>query len=230
MATGDKITYYGDALTITGENGLTLESPSSPLVIKGKGVGYNNLNVVSTNADFTSNDYQQITLVLRDKSGSPKGFLKAASANSKTNIAGIAASNSSATELNEIQAIIDDDGNRWTFAYPSSVINSIVTTTGISLSGNGYVKFGNGLIIQWGSISTPKINAKQVSNMTVSLNTPFSNSSYYVGVTLTADPGNSWTYRANTIAKSTTNFSIQWVTTEDISTTNGKAIWFALGY
>lgn len=175
MATGDKITYSGDALTITGKNGMTLESQSHPLVIKSQGVGYNNLNVVSTNADFTSNDYQQINLLLCDKSGSPKGFLKAASPNSKTNIAGISACNSSVTEFNEIQAVIDDDGNRWTFAYPSSVINSIVTTTGISLSGNGYVKFGNGLIIQWGTWNV------LASEQTYTFPTPFTSSNIGMG-------------------------------------------------
>lgn len=36
------------------------------------------------------------------------------------------------------------------FATPSDAQNSVVTTTGISKSENGFVKLGNGIIIQWG--------------------------------------------------------------------------------
>ena len=38
-----------------------------------------------------------------------------------------------------------------TYAPPCDAIGSIVTTTGINKSPNGYVKLGNGLIIQWGT-------------------------------------------------------------------------------
>ena len=66
---------------------------------------------------------------------------------------------------------INTDGtNAWAKAPASDVINSIVTTTGISKSQNGYVKFGNGLIIQWlYNVQTPS---------TVTLPTPFTSTNY----------------------------------------------------
>jgi hypothetical protein len=61
------------------------------------------------------------------------------------------------------------------FGVASSVANSLLTTTAISRSGNGYVKFGNGLIIQWGGISG--------ANPTVTLPTAMPSASYRVYVT-----------------------------------------------
>lgn len=47
------------------------------------------------------------------------------------------------------------NGVVYSYAPPCDVSNSIVTTTAISKRGNGYVKLGNGIIIQWGNSSTP---------------------------------------------------------------------------
>jgi hypothetical protein len=51
---------------------------------------------------------------------------------------------------NWIRVGVDQDGNTFTKVTASSNTDSIVTTKGISKSGNGYVKLGNGIIIQWG--------------------------------------------------------------------------------
>lgn len=47
------------------------------------------------------------------------------------------------------------NGSMYSYAPECALQNSIVTTTAISKSGNGYVKLGNGIIIQWGNSSTP---------------------------------------------------------------------------
>lgn len=65
---------------------------------------------------------------------------------------------------------ITDGTDCWSFAPPSDKLNSIVTTEGISKSSSGYVKFGNGLIIQWlYNVQTPS---------TVTLPTPFTSTNY----------------------------------------------------
>lgn len=74
-------------------------------------------------------------------------------------------------------------------------------TTGQSLAQNGYVKFGNGLIIQWGTVRTTGYQ------QTVTLPTAFTNTNYAVNVTMvnTGDAGYQ-TYVGQKI--STTAFTI----------------------
>ena len=67
-----------------------------------------------------------------------------------------------------------DKGVEYTKAPPSELINSIVTTTGIRKSGNGYVKLGNGIIIQWGN------RTLNTGSTTINLPTPFSFTGYSV--------------------------------------------------
>lgn len=65
------------------------------------------------------------------------------------------------------------DGTFTTYAPADSAVNSIVTTTGISKAQNGYVKLGNGIIIQWG---------KSIGGEHVTFSQPFtSNSSFGIG-------------------------------------------------
>lgn len=68
---------------------------------------------------------------------------------------------------------VDNSGNIASYAPYCDKINSIVNTAGISKAANGYVKFGNGLIIQWG------IRTSQNSqNYSVTLPTAFSTTNY----------------------------------------------------
>jgi hypothetical protein len=52
----------------------------------------------------------------------------------------------------------------------SAALTTAVSTTGISKAENGYVKFGNGLIIQWGTLSSSK---------TITFSSPFTNANSY---------------------------------------------------
>lgn len=58
--------------------------------------------------------------------------------------------NANSTAGSGIAIYYPKTGDPYTYAPPSDKLNSIVTTTGISKNQNGYLKLGNGIIIQWG--------------------------------------------------------------------------------
>lgn len=60
----------------------------------------------------------------------------------------------------------------------SEAVNRIVTTAGISKAQNGYVKFGNGLIVQWGY----KSDLNSSTNKTISFPTSFTSSNYCISL------------------------------------------------
>jgi hypothetical protein len=57
----------------------------------------------------------------------------------------------------------------------TTITNSVVTTTGIYKSANGYVKLGNGVIIQWGAYTQ-----SNTSVSTITLPTAFTSTNYQV--------------------------------------------------
>lgn len=79
----------------------------------------------------------------------------------------------------QVRVAIDNNNNLFATAPGSDIVNSIVTTEGISKGANGYVKLGNGIIIQWG-ITPSAINAD--SSVTITLPTAFTSSNYSVSV------------------------------------------------
>lgn len=66
-------------------------------------------------------------------------------------------------------------GNPFTFCPDSDVNHSIVTTKAINKSANGYVKLGNGIIIQW--MLTPNITR---SGTVITFPTPFTTTNYAI--------------------------------------------------
>lgn len=105
------------------------------------------------------------------------------------------ASNSDVREI--INADIENNNLR---APASDAIGSVVITTGINKAQNGYVKLGNGIIIQWGK--TPNIGN---TNTTCTLPTPFTTTNYSVTAITSA------AFNENCIAltgKTTTNFTL----------------------
>lgn len=100
-------------------------------------------------------------------------------------------------------------------ATASEEDNSVVTTLAKSKNSNGYYKFGNGLIIQWGLANT---------GGTVTLPTPFSSTDYSVVLT-----------RINTDTKYHSGSYIQTLTTTNFSFNGADANgsphkWLAIGY
>lgn len=91
----------------------------------------------------------------------------------------------------------------------ATITHSIVTTTGISKSANGYVKFGNGIIIQWGQTTSTGV---------VTLPTAFTTTNYSV------------TYCQNNPAQHNVNNTVRDKTTTTFKFGQGYAAdWIAIG-
>ena len=112
----------------------------------------------------------------------------------------------------------DSDGTTfYTECPPSDKVKSIVTTTGINKAQNGYVKLGNGLIIQWGT-------SAKGSSKSVTLPTAFTSTNYKVAVNNKTDNGGG--YYSSATSYTTTSFTIK---------SSGGAVsfdndWIAIGY
>lgn len=55
------------------------------------------------------------------------------------------------------------NGNTYAYAPASTTANSVCTTLSINKSNNGYVKFGNGIILQWGHVTVATEKAYTVT-------------------------------------------------------------------
>lgn len=108
------------------------------------------------------------------------------------------------------------NGTNYTYCPASDRNGSIVTTTGISKTPNGFVKFGNGLIIQWGY---SKVDGSQVT-----LPTPFTTTNYRICATYMKASGSlgSGYGHVVTYPTSTTSFYA--------NTEAGEYQWIAIGY
>lgn len=106
--------------------------------------------------------------------------------------------------------------NNLVYANPSDVSNTVVTTTGISKSGNGFVKLGNGIIIQWG-FST--IDGSQVT-----LPTPFTSRNYRICATYMRASGSAGSGVGHVVTYPTNSTSFY------ANTEGGEYQWIAIGY
>lgn len=100
----------------------------------------------------------------------------------------------------------------------SSAKNSIVTTTGISKNRNGYVKFGNGVIIQWGEVTATG------ASRTITLPTAFSGVNYMVSLIPEAPSGSLYSLMLSDKTSSTVTVT----STGDAA--NYSFNWIAVGY
>ena len=118
-----------------------------------------------------------------------------------------------------ICAGFDANGDAYTYAPHCNVANGIVTQVAFSKAGNGYMKFGNGLIIQWG-----RSDATTATKVTT-LPTAFTSANYRVVAQheyLNGDAHHNITITAYT----TTSFTM-W---SNSTTANAKFHWIAIGY
>lgn len=111
----------------------------------------------------------------------------------------------------------DGDGV-FTYAPACARNNSIVTTTGISKNSNGYLKLGNGIILQWGDVSEYPAD--------VTFPTAFSNAKCSIQITkdLNTAVGNYQLMTATKITK--TGFYMS----QGGTNYKSGARWFAIGY
>lgn len=113
-------------------------------------------------------------------------------------------------------------GRNFVQAPASDIINSVITTTGISKAANGYLKLGNGIIIQWGGIGAVTVN----QNLTTSFSTPFT-----VAPKVVVSINGTWGYCPvfSVAAVTISNFTVHLSSNE--SKANGcGGFWFAIGY
>lgn len=130
-------------------------------------------------------------------------------------------------EIYRIQIGVSDTGSVYTVCPSSSVNNSIVTTTGLSKTTDGYVKFGNGIILQWGDVSH-----NYDARATVNLEYPFSNTNYKVFLTnYKADASTNEISLTYTVyEKTSTYFSFYAARVENKGSNPQTANYFAIGY
>jgi hypothetical protein len=69
-----------------------------------------------------------------------------------------------------------NNGEPYVTAPASSKLGSVVTTTGISKSQNGYVKLGNGIILQW------RFNSLSSDGTTITFPTSFTSTNYGIAI------------------------------------------------
>ena len=133
-------------------------------------------------------------LQLKDEDGNNLGHIRGAYYTNKevsVYLSAYKANASSDTQAALLAVNYPASGDSYATAPSSDRNGSIVTTTGINKSPNGYVKFGNGLIIQWLYFA--------VSNnyVTVTFPTSFSNTNYAIVQTPISNngtfPGGAWT-------------------------------------
>lgn len=82
-----------------------------------------------------------------------------------------------------------------------SRITSVMDSKVISESGTNYVKFGNGLIIQWG-VGTS-------GQSTITLPIPYSNTNYELQVSEEVSASSAYDIKISNSGKTTTSFSVQ---------------------
>lgn len=113
------------------------------------------------------------------------------------------------------------NGTVSTSAPASANINSIVTTTGLSKATDGYVKLGNGIIIQWGVHTTTSTGASTITFPTAFTAVSYSIVMTRVSGTSTTNESGSYYFRGRTttsVAVYKTNNNTQ------------SMMWIAVGY
>lgn len=113
------------------------------------------------------------------------------------------------------------NGDEFTRAPACSDTNSIVTTTGMNKDTNGYVKLGNGIIVQWGDHSTTSAGAS-----TITFPTAFTDNNY--SITFTRISGSSTTNESGSYyfrGRTTTSVGVY-----KTSNNTQSMMWIAIGY
>ena len=116
-----------------------------------------------------------------------------------------------------LSVCVDSAGKAFTDAPACTKTNGIVTQTGMSAGTNGYLKFGNSYIIQWGYA----LNV--APGYEVSFPTPFSSTNYSV-VTCARYNSATGAYATGTYSESSTSFKVSKATSG-----NGYFKWVAFG-
>ena len=214
-----KVNKSGD--TMTGNLTISKNTPT----INMTGTGWKGITSKSTDVDYTSTAATEgygVRLLSQDKNGKTFGYVQTGFNSSGVTYSAMNIKRSiGGTEKQaNLGVYLDTSGNGYAVAPHSAVNNSIVTQAGLSKAANGYMKLGNGMIIQWGKATTPA---------TVTLPIAFSNTNYVVTVGGTL-PKNSDNYQnLSAINLTTTSMKLVFGAAEDSSYAMG-CFWIAIGW
>ena len=131
----------------------------------------------------------------------------------------------------DVRTIINADIEQNTLFIPrSDKTDSAVSTIGINKNQNGYVKLGNGIIIQWGRYDHGSNSAG--FKATITLPTPFTNTNYSFSLVGTRQNDDDMTAAVNVEgrAKATTYINFQCSRTSGSSAGIRYIDWLAIGY
>ena len=121
---------------------------------------------------------------------------------------------------------VNSNGTTYSYCPESDAADSIVTTKGISKATNGYVKFGNGIIIQWGHYTAN--GTAYETGVQVNLSVSFSNKNYMLAFGL-YNPNVGRGVDFNDLGYYSKTVSSFKLLTESTTYTNG-CDWIAIGY
>jgi len=108
----------------------------------------------------------------------------------------------------------------------SATVGTAVSTAAISKAANGYVKFGNGIIIQWGIKNAT--TTTQHGGVDVTLPTSFSNAAYQLafGLCTKSNSGGIDFQDTGFVSRATTKFVLRMENTDYMAACS----WIAIGY
>lgn len=133
--------------TMTGN--LNIDRSGAPIVYLDNNLG----DYTDTAAPSSTVTFGQV--LSRDKNNQWTGYLQTLlnTSNIMSTSIGARRSINGTNKSASIAVCVNSSGTGYAIAPASAVAGSILTTVAISKSANGYVKLGNGLILQWGYTS-----------------------------------------------------------------------------
>ena len=141
----DVVRKTGDTMTGT----LELYGTSSHFGLFGGNIFTHDMNISMDTAP-SSNTYFPV-IEHQDKNNTRKSRVESLYKTDGGH--GIQLSEKHGSSYSAITAGFDANGKAYTYAPHCDITNGIVTQAGLSKSGNGYCKFGNGIILAWGYAS-----------------------------------------------------------------------------
>ena len=113
-----------------------------------------NIKNTDTSSDWSQTpltDFNIGQIIFNDKNNKNTGFIKTQLLANGSRQSELGVSDKTSTTTSGFAIGYDSSNNMYTYCPACSNVNSIVTTAGINKAANGYVKLGNGIIIQWGA-------------------------------------------------------------------------------
>ena len=242
--------YYIKQICILGEYGkglsyfstklpITLPNLNGDNVFKGKIIsdGSNHYGTQGFDANLECisylNHYEDVTdftssrvLMVKDNAKNPIGYIRHFKYMGYSGIDFEAIRNvNGENKYARIALGVNNEGKRYTLCDDTDNIGSIISTKGITKSANGYLKMGNGIIIQWGEVAG--------TATTITFPIAFSNTNYQICCnTIVPSQNTARTSHSILWNKSTTSIAVRIGQYNMGATTDSNYThhWIAIGY